>query len=225
MFPLGMVLLPGAVLPLHVFEPRYRRLVRDLIEGEPEFGVTLIERGSEVGGGDQRTTVGTIARMLQVTETPDGRFALITVGTRRIRVLTWLPDDPYPRADVEDWPDERDGPDGPDDRGGDGAIEEEIADVLREVRRVLALAVELGDLAADPGVEISTDPVLASYHLTALAPLGPADRFRLLGAPGPRRRLAVLRELLADADAGLQFRLRGATDDGGPPRSAPPMGS
>ena len=102
--------------------------------------------------------------------------------------------------------------------------EEEIADVLREVRRLLALAVELGDLAADPGVEISTDPVLASYHLTALAPLGPADRFRLLGAPGPRPRLALLRELLADADAGFQFRLRGATDDGGPPRSAPPMG-
>ena len=56
MFPLGTVLLPGAVLPLHVFEPRYRQLVQDCLAGEPEFGVVLIERGSEVGGGDQRAT-------------------------------------------------------------------------------------------------------------------------------------------------------------------------
>ena len=218
MFPLGMVLLPGAVLPLHVFEPRYRQLVQDLMEGEPEFGVTLIDRGSEVGGGDHRTSIGTVARVIQAAQTPDGRFALVTVGTRRIRVASWLPDDPYPLADVEDWPDE--GED--DDSAGNGraaqSIDEEIADVLREVHRVRALAVELGDLAADPGAEISTEPVLASYHLSALAPLGPADRFRLLGAPGPRRRLALLRELLGDAEAGLQFRLRGAADDGGPPR-------
>ena len=69
MFPLGGVLLPGAVLPLHVFEPRYRQLVVDCLaddDGDPEFGVTLIERGSEVGGGDQRTDVGVVARMVRV---------------------------------------------------------------------------------------------------------------------------------------------------------------
>ena len=69
MFPLGTVLLPGGVLPLHVFEPRYRQLVVDCLAddtADPEFGVTLIERGSEVGGGDQRTTVGVVARMVQV---------------------------------------------------------------------------------------------------------------------------------------------------------------
>jgi hypothetical protein len=80
--------------------------------------------------------------------------------------------------------------------------------------------VELGDLTADAGAEISPEPVLASYHLAALAPLGPADRFRLLEAPGPRRRLTLLRDLLADAEAALQFRLHGATD-GGPPGSPP----
>jgi Lon protease-like protein len=223
MFPLGMVLLPGAVLPLHVFEPRYRQLVHDLMEGEPEFGVTLIDRGSEVGGGDHRTSIGTVARVLQAAQTPDGRFALVTVGTRRINVVSWLPDDPYPLADVDDWPDE-------DDDDGDASLEpivEVIAEVVREVRRVRALAVELGDLAADADAEISSEPVLASYHLSALAPLGPADRFRLLGAPGPRRRLALLRELLADAEAGLRFRLLGATDDGEPPRppAGPSMGS
>ena len=58
MFPLGTVLLPGAPLPLQVFEPRYRGLTHDCLAGVPEFGVVLIERGSEVGGGDVRTNVG-----------------------------------------------------------------------------------------------------------------------------------------------------------------------
>ena len=109
MFPLGSVLLPGSVLPLHVFEPRYRQLVIDCLAddtGDPEFGVTLIERGSEVGGGDQRTDVGVVARMVQVEALEGGRYALVAVGTRRIRVNAWLPDDPYPVADVDDWPDE-----------------------------------------------------------------------------------------------------------------------
>ena len=86
MFPLGTVLVPGAMLPLHVFEPRYRALVADCIAGEPEFGVVLIERGSEVGGGDARFDVGTRARIVQIAELPDGRYALSTVGLRRIRV-------------------------------------------------------------------------------------------------------------------------------------------
>src|SRR5215204_4326060 len=95
MFPLGSVLLPGAVLPLHVFEDRYRELVRDCLAApEHEFGVTMIERGSEVGGGDQRSNVGTVARMAQVAELADGRYALVCIGTRRIRVVAWLPDDP-----------------------------------------------------------------------------------------------------------------------------------
>ena len=113
MFPLGSVLLPGGVLPLHVFEPRYRQLVVDCLAGrdEPEFGVTLIERGCEVGGGDVRADVGAVARIARVDALDDGRYAVVAVGTRRIRVNAWLPDDPYPLADVDDWPD-----DDPDDR-------------------------------------------------------------------------------------------------------------
>ena len=224
MFPLGMVLFPGAVLPLHVFEPRYRRLVHDLLEPgrEPEFGVTLIDRGSEVGGGDHRSSVGTVARVLQATEIGDGRFALVTVGTRRIRVASWLPDDPYPLAEVEDWPD------GGGDEGLDAAavaVEDgTIAEAHREVKRVLALAIELGDLSTDPGTEIASEPVLASYHLSALAPLGAVDRFRLLCAPGPRERLAMLRELLVDAEEALKFRLHGAGGHGDPPSGHPTFG-
>jgi len=86
MFPLGTVLFPGALLPLHVFEPRYRAMVRDCVAADHEFGVVLIERGSEVGGGDIRAMVGTVARIVQLAETPDGRYALVAAGTRRIRI-------------------------------------------------------------------------------------------------------------------------------------------
>src|SRR5215207_2079835 len=114
MFPLGSVLLPSVFLPLHLFEPRYRQLIRDCMAGSQEFGVVLIERGSEVGGGDVRADVGTVARVLEARELDDGRWAVGAVGTRRIRVVEWLDDDPYPRAEVEDWDDET------DETGGDG---------------------------------------------------------------------------------------------------------
>ncbi|GIU85752.1 MAG: hypothetical protein KatS3mg009_0267 [Acidimicrobiia bacterium] len=101
MFPLGSVLFPYGVLPLHVFEPRYRVMTRQCLAGDHEFGVVLIERGSEVGGGDSRFGFGTLARIAHAHELPDGRFALTAVGLRRIRVERWLDDDPYPRAVVE----------------------------------------------------------------------------------------------------------------------------
>ena len=100
MFPLGTVLFPYALLPLHVFEPRYRLMMRHVLDGDREFGVVLIERGSEVGGGDTRFDVATVARVVQAAELPDGRYALATVGMGRVRVLSWLVDDPYPRAEV-----------------------------------------------------------------------------------------------------------------------------
>src|SRR4051812_45485804 len=98
MFPLGTVLFPYALLPLHVFEPRYRMMMRGVLRGDQEFGVVLIERGREVGGGDTRFALGTLARVVRATELDDGRYALTAVGVRRLRVDEWLADDPYPQA-------------------------------------------------------------------------------------------------------------------------------
>ncbi|MEY3360946.1 MAG: hypothetical protein RL531_665, partial [Actinomycetota bacterium] len=80
MFPLGTALLPGAMLPLHVFEERYRALVEHCLARDGEFGVVLIERGSEVGGGDRRFAVGTLARIVEAGRFPDGRYALVATG-------------------------------------------------------------------------------------------------------------------------------------------------
>jgi Lon protease-like protein len=200
MFPLGATLLPGALLPLHVFEPRYRQLVQDLLADDdhpPEFGVTMIERGREVGGGDDRSMVGTIARVVDMQVTPDGRYAVASVGTERFRVREWLADDPYPRADVERWPDEGDAP-------ADAAAR--VAALHDRLREVNGVAGELGEAVPDPDTEISPDPALASFHLASLAPIGPVDRHRILAAPGLADRLDVLAEALDDAMAVLVFR-------------------
>ena len=200
MFPLGSVLVPGMILPLHVFEPRYRALVRDCLAGDREFGVVLISRGSEVGGGDVRTDVGTMARMLRVDETPDGRYAVGAVGVRRIRVDAWLDDDPYPRAEVSDWPDPES-----DHEGAPGA--DLVDEVARLLRRTAALGAELGDPSPPVDLALSDDPLVAGYQATAVAPLGSADRQALLAAASPGDRLEHLRRLLVDAVEVLDARL------------------
>lgn len=199
MFPLGTVLVPSGILPLHVFEPRYRTLVQDCLAGDREFGVVLIERGSEVGGGDTRTSVGTVARIVDVVEAPDGRYGLGTIGTRRIRVEEWAPDDPYPKAEVEDWPDPEPG----------AGHEEALEAAVSLLRRSLALASEAGAQAAPATLELSPDPVLAGYQATAVAPIGVLDRHRLLGAPSPERRVEDLASMLEEVVGDLEARLGG----------------
>lgn len=201
MFPLGSVLLPGEVLPLHVFEDRYRQMVVDLLASDtddPEFGVTLIERGHEVGGGDQRTMVGTVARIIRIEALEHGGYALVALGARRIRVRAWLPDDPYPLADVDDWPE------GEWDHSPDDRIATALARVVETYRR--AATAGLSSAPLDDDVRISDDPVLATYHLAALAPLGAADRQRLLSATTPAERLVLLDAALDDVDAVWKFR-------------------
>jgi len=197
MFPLGTVLLPGMVLPLHVFEPRYQQLVRDCLDAPPhEFGVVLIDRGSEVGGGDTRSDVGVIARILQVAPLEGNRFALVTVGTRRVRVVEWLADDPYPRADVDDWPD-----------GDETCSVERVAAVAARARRCAGLAVELGDRVMVAEGALSGDASADSFLLAGISPFGPADQYAALCAANPSERVELIDSLLDGVEAGLHFRL------------------
>jgi uncharacterized protein len=199
MFPLGTVLFPSLVLPLHVFEPRYQALVRDCLAGSAEFGVVLIERGREVGGGEVRTTVGTVAHILEAARIDDERWALAALGTRRIRVRSWLDDDPYPRADVEDWDDTT----GAAGVGLGGAY----AAVTAAFRRVGGLRSELGEPAPPATLELAEDPAVGSHQLAALGPFGPADQQRLLEAADPTERLGLLSAMLAEETDVLERRL------------------
>jgi hypothetical protein len=209
LFPLGTVLVPTAVVPLHVFEPRYRRLMDDLIAGgepgsssaAPEFGVVLIERGSEVGGGDVSTSgVGTVARVVDARRAEDGRWAVAAVGTRRFRLNRWLPADPYPKAETTDI----------DEVGDwDPACDDVLAESVRLVRRTLGLAAELGESVASMAFDLDDDPLVASWQLCALAPVELVDRQALLETDDPGTRLSLLVRLTEPITAVLAYRLGG----------------
>lgn len=219
MFPLGSVLFPGELLPLHVFESRYRYLIEhtlasghaapaavaaggpnpcDAVDQHRTFGVVLIERGSEVGGGDARFAVGTQAEIVQSTRMDDGRHAVMARGVRRLAVERWLPDDPHPWAAISF----------PHDEAGIGADAARY-DAHAELVRLAALAFQagIGPAAAEP--RLAADSVRASYEAAALLPVGPLDRQRLLEAPDAATRLAMAAALAREVAMLLELRLRG----------------
>ena len=204
MFPLGTVLFPGTGLPLHVFEPRYRAMTGYCLEHDGRMGVVLIARGSEVGGGDVRHNVGTQARIVEAATLPDGRWILVLVGERRIRVERWLPEEPYPRATVVAVEDRDTGPGASADAlvARDGLVE--------RVHRALALRAELGEGEADDAVpELAADPALATWQAAGLGLIGPADGQRLLETDGVDNRLRLLSSLLDEEIAVLALRAAG----------------
>jgi Lon protease-like protein len=185
MFPLSMVHVPGALLPLHVFEERYRTLMADCLDGDGEFGVVLIARGSEVGGGDQRVDIGTATRISHVRQLEDGRLLVMARGAARLRVTSWLPDDPYPRAEVEEFP-VVPGSGDPDAIGTSELAVRRLRSLLSELGRLPALAHDL-DLSGRDGE--------AAWQLCELAPLNPIDRQQLLAVPGQREQMELLTAL------------------------------
>ena len=197
MFPLGSALVPFQLLPLQVFEPRYRALVEECLAGDSRFGVVLIERGSEVGGGDVRFDVGTVARILESAELGDGRIGLATVGEARVRVRRWLPDAPYPQAEVEVLED-------PPAGAAELAAREPLAAAFgRIVELVRALGASVPDDLA-----IADDPIRAAWEATAMAPIGPLDVVAILREDEPVARIERVVAALADAAELLELRLR-----------------
>ncbi len=233
LFPLGTVLFPGLVLPLHVFEPRYRELVRHLLDlpaGQArEFGVVAIQRGWEVGAEPSSGAppapatsaaltlheVGCTAEVRQVTELPDGRFDLTTVGRRRFRIVRVDKErSPYLVAEV-DWLPEPPG-------------HQETADLLAP--RVLAVFRRYLDLVRDsrsggeagdgeeagsgegpgagpgarPGEQLPEDATVLSHLVAATAALTLDDRHRLLAAADTEARLRAELRLLARETALLR---------------------
>jgi Lon protease-like protein len=197
MFPLGSVLFPAMPLSLRVFEPRYLQLLQDVLPLETsEFGVVLIERGQEVGGGEKRFGVGTMCQVADL-KVADGYLALLGEGTRRIEIAEWLAEDPYPRARVRELP----------PLVWDESLRERREQTEALVRRTLMQASEFEDQAWSASVQLSDDPVDALWQLAAIAPLGPLDQLQLL-------RCATSRELLdaiftATQDAGEIYDARG----------------
>lgn len=191
LFPLGSPLFPGMVQQLHIFEPRYRALVADLLEGVETgspavFGVVAIREGFEVGADGARALadVGCVAHVRGIATLPDGRFELIVVGFQRFRLDQVIEDrTAYLQAQVS-WVPELLGP--------------AAAESVEPVRA--SFAAYRADLARDGedvgDLDLPDDATLLSYAIGAAMVLPVADRQRVLAAGTTTDRLEVLRHLL-----------------------------
>ena len=159
----------------------------------------LIERGHEVGGGDVRSRLGTIAQVVDAEMLADGRLVLGASGTSRFVVTEFLQDDPYPLAQVEVLRDE----------AWEPSAAAALAVAERAVRRALAMAAELGEQWPQALFELPDDPSAAGWELCALAPVGPHDRQALLAAPTAAARLAMLTRMMEEVAEMLAQRLGG----------------
>jgi len=191
MFPLGTVLFPYMPLPLRVFEERYIVMLSRILEQEPStFGVALIERGQESGGGGSTFTIGTLAQITEI-EADEGFIALMTEGAQRFEIDEWLDDDPHPKARVRLL----------DELEWDDALQPLRARAEQLVRSTLALASEFGDQRWASTVEFAELPIAACWQLAAVAPLEQLDQVRLLRSTSARELLESTIELtLAVAD-------------------------
>jgi uncharacterized protein len=191
LFPLGTVLYPGLLLPLNIFEERYRELVRDLLDGpEPRrFGVIAIRKGRETGvdGISALYQVGCTATVREVAEQDDGRYHLVTVGTQRFRLASLDNSRPYLQGEVD-------------------LLEDEVGDeaaaglAVQAVQRGFHGYVEA--LASRESVEVTVpelpdEPLLLSYLVAASMILDLSVRQDLLAEPDAERRLGAERALLA----------------------------
>ena len=191
LFPLGTVLYPGLLLPLHVFEERYRQLVRDLLAGpEPRtFGVIAIREGRETGPNGILTLheVGCTATVRQVTELDDGRYDLVTVGTQRF-LLTGTDDTrPYLQGQVELLGEET------GDESGAVLAARSVQDAFRTYLGALA---ERGVTQVSVP-ELPDDPILLSYLVAASMVIELRDKQALLAEPDALHRLVTERMLLS----------------------------
>ena len=191
LFPLGTVLFPGLLLPLHIFEERYRQLVRDLVrQPEPRrFGVVAIREGRETGidGVSALYEIGCTATLRRVSERDDGRFDLVTVGADRFRLTTLDDSKPYLQGEVEFLP---------ENTGDETATGVAVQAAQRAFRGYIdALNARGATQVSIP--ELPDDPLALSYLVAASIIADLHDRQALLTEPDALRRLTAERTLLS----------------------------
>jgi uncharacterized protein len=203
LFPLGTVLMPGAALPLHIFEPRYRQLTVDLITGEvpdKEFGVVAVREGhsADADGLDGMYPIGCTAALLDARRLPDGRYDVVTRGSRRFRLLDMdTAEKPYLTGSVEYLPDVTEG--SPDDR----LVAMLVAAAREAHRRYCSTAWRSRDWS-EPSDDVPTEQLAHVLAEDCLLPL--VERQELLEQISPVDRLRVIRALMA-RETGLLTQL------------------
>ena len=178
MFPLGRGILPGAGLTLRVFESRYLEMIDLCVRRDSGFGVVLIERGSEVGGGDVRFNTGVAVTITEVGSLGDGHLIVMARGNTRIRVAEWLEDAPYPQARVRRLV----------DLTGFAVDARSRRRLERELSRGLAMFSEMG--MATGAIEPLPDEIsAAAYRALDVFPVPDLDRQKILEIDDPVERI------------------------------------
>jgi Lon protease-like protein len=191
LFPLGTVLFPGLLLPLHIFEDRYRQLVRDLLDRpEPrQFGVIAIRQGRETGvdGIQALHEIGCTATLRQVQPLEDGRYDVVTVGTQRFRLAGLDDSKPYLQGQVDLLTEET----------GDEAAAAQAARVVRDGFRAYLGALAERGITQISAPQLPEDPATLSYLVAASMIIELSDRQTLLAEPDALHRLTAERTLLS----------------------------
>lgn len=197
MFPLGLALVPGMALPLRIFEDRYLQMYADVIDGEREFGVVLIERGIESRDDNPTFDLGCTAYIIGSGLNDDGTLALFAVGRNRIKVSQWLRPDPYPMAVVEDLSDDELTPIGMRSLGA----------AKDRLRGLLAMAAELDPDTSSEAPELSPEPMEALYQLALICGLQPLDLQHVLAAETSDDRAALVAEMIDETASTIEMQL------------------
>ncbi len=197
LFPLKAILYPSVLMPLHVFEQRYRELVGRCISDDAGFGIARITSGGEAGGYAETEQVGTIARIREHRLMPDGRYVLLLRGGPRFRIVERLDDSVFPAANVELV----------DDDLGLG-LDEGALDHLRvALDRYVALSAEADEIEAYVQIDLDDDPERASFEAAAIVRLADADGQMLLEVDTPTR-VAWLSDNLESENSRLETSIR-----------------
>lgn len=216
-FPLPIVLFPGAPQPLHIFEPRYRRLLDDCLAADQRFGIAYVvpDRAGETDPVPTPGDVGCVALVRSTQRLPDGRSNILTVGERRFVLCRWIASErPYRLAEVEEFDDE------PDHLGEAAGL----AAVVREKFQRLARALSVLTGREEEETTLSADPVLLSFHVAAELELEPEAKRQLQRLRSTTQRLGQLAALLgplavdAERRAVVRHRAKGNGRGGANPQ-------
>jgi Lon protease-like protein len=194
LFPLNIVLFPGMVLPLRIFEPRYRLMMKRCLEGDRQFGVALINEGDEVGGPADPFSTGTLAEISGYELMPDGQIMLVCVGVRRFKIHRDVPGEPYAQAEVEILEE------GDPAATIDAHLLESSTSTLEKYLTALANVTNLSITVPDEGLS----PIDLSYLMAATLQVDNPQKQELLEALDVTTRLEMVLAMLETEYAELE---------------------
>lgn len=199
LFPLSLVQFPGAITPLHIFEPRYRKLLKDVSESDKIFGI-IYQRPDETVIGEEPVRVGCSVEVVATHELEDGRSNIVCVGMQRFRVLRYIETESYQQAEIEFF----------DDEPLLDEVDDEVESISRLLWRVITMGRRLGEVSGVPDEEppeFPSDPQLFSTTICSYLEIELEEKQDLLELTNTTERLEHVRRILESLAADYERRV------------------